>query len=585
MAKNCINCNNPLPDEAVFCTVCGTRQPENRAACPQCGAPLAPGAAFCTVCGTALNTAPAQPAPVQNTPSQQAQPVYPQAPPPVQASAPAPQPVQQTPPQQNTYAPAAQAPQPQAQPVYPQAAQPQNTYAPQQQTSAPPAPAPTAVQAPADKPKKSKKKWIITGIGAGALVLAVVLFLVFILPLFGKSAEDDIVFKAKGKEYYASPYLFRLNGEKEPELVTVSGSEERIRLNPELTAINGNDVYCLNSFAYGADDEDWFVKYTFSSDTVVTKSRWVDNNAVKNCVFSSSDSEAAARWVTAICGMTYSNGWIYFRLDPDMEYRFEQGDIMGKVGRISADGKKIEQVGDINACDMIVDGDWVYYTDCGYIPSADGRLLEIKDFSSAGIYKVKTNGKDKKLIHAFTIPDRESISYNNGLIHFTGEMKIIDGKLWFLDYSPEGHGRLCRMDKNGKGLEYLSSSVVSHYAVDGKSAYLYGGDSSFSGGYYAYNTPSNPTLYKLDIKTKAETKMPFVKGNISGMTCYKGYLYFTGYGFAINDKTGLRLNLKTGTAQWLKTSQESSWVTDPQTGKKSNQLGEMKIYWEDAKLQ
>ena len=497
MAKFCISCGNQLPDEAMFCTKCGAKQPA-----------------------------------------------------------------------------ASQPPAPE-----------QNTYTPQP-------PAPAGAQTPAEKPKKSKKKWVVTGIGAGALVLAVVLFFVFILPLFKQSGSvDEIVFQTNGNTYYASPLLLKLNGDNPPELVTTTSDGSIFSPIAELSARDGKTLYYIDRLNYVDDGQDWLVKYKFSSANTISQEHWVDNATVTSSVFSKPDDTKPGLWLTALNHLCYDNGWVYFHLSPTMEYMLMQGDIMGKVGRISKDGKKIEQVGDINAYDMVVDNGWIYYADCGYNPSSEGKVSRIEDFSRAGIYKIKTNGTGKKLLHAFDMTQEQKESYNMGLFSFSGEMKIIDGKIWFLDYTSAGQGKLCRMDKNGNGFEYMSNIAALHYAIDGDSAYLYTSESSndpsiWNSGYYAYNNLYNPVFYKVDLKTKAETALPFVKYVVSGMTCHDGYLYCSSFNFNAADRyAGVRLNLKTGVAQWLRYDQESSWGTDPETGRRVYNRGTPALSWETVETE
>ena len=60
-SKQCSNCKNPLSDEDIFCTECGTKAPEVASPpppaselkkfCEHCGNKLIPGNAFCTGCG------------------------------------------------------------------------------------------------------------------------------------------------------------------------------------------------------------------------------------------------------------------------------------------------------------------------------------------------------------------------------------------------------------------------------------------------------------------------------------------------------------------------------------------------------
>ena len=53
MQRKCINCGEPLKDDAVFCTKCGAKQPIEKK-CPNCGAPIKAGMLFCTKCGAKI---------------------------------------------------------------------------------------------------------------------------------------------------------------------------------------------------------------------------------------------------------------------------------------------------------------------------------------------------------------------------------------------------------------------------------------------------------------------------------------------------------------------------------------------------
>ena len=66
----CPNCNAALPPETIFCSLCGTRMPQelsqpkaDEKLCPSCGAPVKEGMAFCTSCGLKLGEVAVQSAP------------------------------------------------------------------------------------------------------------------------------------------------------------------------------------------------------------------------------------------------------------------------------------------------------------------------------------------------------------------------------------------------------------------------------------------------------------------------------------------------------------------------------------------
>ena len=59
----CPKCGAVLDEDALFCTSCGTKRPEQESDvkeevsfCPECGAKLVPGAAFCERCGARIES-------------------------------------------------------------------------------------------------------------------------------------------------------------------------------------------------------------------------------------------------------------------------------------------------------------------------------------------------------------------------------------------------------------------------------------------------------------------------------------------------------------------------------------------------
>ncbi|MBQ9132554.1 MAG: TM2 domain-containing protein [Clostridia bacterium] len=60
---NCKNCGAPLLPEGEYCTNCGTKKEDPKAAqfCTRCGSELTEGAAFCAQCGAPTNSSAAAP--------------------------------------------------------------------------------------------------------------------------------------------------------------------------------------------------------------------------------------------------------------------------------------------------------------------------------------------------------------------------------------------------------------------------------------------------------------------------------------------------------------------------------------------
>ena len=60
---HCIRCGKGLPDDARFCSSCGSPVPPPKPVCPVCGRELDEQAAFCCYCGTKVASDPVPPQP------------------------------------------------------------------------------------------------------------------------------------------------------------------------------------------------------------------------------------------------------------------------------------------------------------------------------------------------------------------------------------------------------------------------------------------------------------------------------------------------------------------------------------------
>lgn len=445
-------------------------------------------------------------------------------------------------------------------------------------------------QAKKEKQKMSKKKktWMIVGISAGAVAVLAAVFFIFILPLFGGKSTRLITFSRGGSDYYCSPYLVKLNGDKAPDLTVYQGGSSNSKgaaFHFSRSAMKGDSIYTLDSINFR---EKGLTRYDFSSDKTVSENQWVSVETLNASPFGKKD-DAYPVWTTALYHLQIDGNYAYFTLSPQAEYAATQGDIRGKMGRIPLDGSKVEELSGINAADFAVDGGWIYYFDEGYQTTDDGKIGK-RDASVAGIYKIKPDGSGKKQLHSFTVTAEQASEYNYGYgLTLCGDMQMIGGKLYFLDYSAEGMGRLARMGKDGGNIEYISTSAVLYYTVDGNTAYY--GTTRFDGsnGYQGLTSVIEPTFAKCAIGSHQEVPISCPGMSMQAVSCHKGYLYFWSYNFSGIDgrQIGLRMNINTNQFEWLIYHDESTdeIETDPRTGRPTGMKhseGARYLTWEAA---
>ena len=442
--------------------------------------------------------------------------------------------------------------------------------------------------APENQPpvkKKSKTKFFIIGGAAVAVILVVVCLLFFFLGLDMDTTTDNnsIVFSKNNQSYYTSPFMFKLNGENDPELVTTDNEKYgETYFHTDHFARIGNTMYCVDT-RYGQSSSDWLTKVTFSSDNKLKETPWVESNLVEHCAFSSTDTKSPSDWINCIGNMATDGQSIYFNINTSKASSLFMSKYNGKFGKISLDGKSIELINEIDASDFVMDNEWIYFFDSGSY--SGGAMFSKNDTKDVGIYKAKTDGSELQRIYEFTLSGKEKSSYSDYLGEICGKMQLINDQIYFLDYTSAGKGRLYRMDKDGSHVEPISKSAVYSYTFDtDKNIVYYYVEQDYHDFVGVFYSPidTNPKFCKYDIAADTETEIPHAKYDKMEMTYENGYLYFNYYDFEYgNDshaKSGLRMNTATEKMQWLVAYQEGTGerVTNPDTGKRY-------CYWEDAK--
>lgn len=240
--------------------------------------------------------------------------------------------------------------------------QPVNAEQPMQQTPVWQQPVQQPMQP--EKPKKSKKKLALIGGIAAAVVALALVFILVILPMVkgGKcaDAQNTLLFSKGGADYYVPFNVFKLNGDGDPSIVTVTYSDgstlKPARIYYNNAARDGDTIYTF----YGLDRT--MYKITVTGETAMSGEDWMKKEDFDNNAFSALVDD----WSFSMCNLACDGDYLYFNIVSGPDRRLTQGSIEYKMGKISLETKEISIIDGISAVDFIVHDGWIYYIDSGY---------------------------------------------------------------------------------------------------------------------------------------------------------------------------------------------------------------------------
>ena len=392
------------------------------------------------------------------------------------------------------------------------------------------------------KKNSRKRLFLIIGVIAGAAAVLTAVFFLFIMPMLSGGGADPAslsAFEYGSDSYYSSRYLFKLNGDKAPDIVWNSGGIQDgspAVVDPYRSAMHNRTVYQV-MMSY--DFEESFIKLEFSGAQTLKESQWVAPEVINSSPFTDLRGNTA-KWVTAAFHLQADGNYLYFVLRPVADHMNDQWNIKGKLARIPLDGSRIEEVSGVNAFDFVIDG------------GGTGK----RHIGDVGIYRIKPDGSEKQLLHAMTLPPKQASESMSPFFNIGGRMEMIGGKLYFLDFSAEGQGRLLRMSPDGSDAEYVSKSAAAFYTVDTDHGAAYYETTTYSDdcGFAEYDNPTVPEMAKYDFSSKTEESVPYVKSHNYGASYYDGYLYIVNLmAFHMIDDfpCGLRMNVSSGAYEGL----------------------------------
>lgn len=410
--------------------------------------------------------------------------------------------------------------------------------------------------------KKSKKKPILISVIAVALV-AVLAFGGF--TLYGKffksdDNENNFVVNKDGKTIYFGYQPMVLDGNSISEIDVFDESGEEIKVPILQNSINstsdGNTIY------YRTSEEPYLNKLTYK-DGKFNSSKWVDSSLLD----SKDNISVNNKYIGNIYYLQYSNDYIYFNtaylwtnLNNSLERAF-------RIGRISKDGKSIEMLNDqIHASAYTISDGWIYYFDNGFV---DNEIQKDR----VGLYRAKEDGSNKEKIYSDFQGQSDNTNKYNELCK---NIQLVGDYIYFVDYSANGLGKVCRINKDGSNYQVISKYTASNYTIneDSNTLYYVLGDKSATGEDIIIHK-----VYEKQIDTDNEEKelMDCISAD-DVLQYYDNCLYVSSSSFTFNN-SGQRYNFDKSKKEVIHGVNDGGGVQELDDGTYGIAEGEISFEW------
>lgn len=363
---------------------------------------------------------------------------------------------------------------------------------------------------------------------------------------------------------------------------TPDSQPQTLTLDEDRYAFDGKAFYSQQGYEYNQ-----LYKFTFIDKTTLVKSVWVTEDTLKDSILG---KKAVEEYADGLYNWQYHNGYVYFINE---EAIYDEEDFSSdhailtdeqlpyRLGRISVDGKSVEFSKQL-ATEYAIKDDILYFYDNG-ITYVESKINEDKskgatnyiDATRVGIYKMEFNGTNKELVKGdITIPD----SYSEELC---SNLTISGDYIYYIDNTPAGNKRVCRIKLDGSDFEYLTENHVFTYSVDESTQTLY-----YSLNLTYDTVGEKQKIKKTSIKDETITDIVAVDSiDNSTFKYYKNCLYFSNnYRFTNASKElatcGARFNFETNKIEYLQRYYEVEEVKDDIFTKQI--VKGPYFYWEEA---
>lgn len=297
---------------------------------------------------------------------------------------------------------------------------------------------------------------------------------------------------------------------------------------------DGNNIYFSYDHGLG--------KYSYQDGDYI-KSIWVVDDLLKENEIL--NNKTGTKTFRNIENLQNYGEYVYFNKTYDMMNINETLKSSFRIGKISKDGNSIEMLSDkIKASAYTISDDWIYYFDNGFNYSSDidydNHNFSSNDFSQerVGLYRTKVDGSNiEKIYDDFDRQKDEKASLNI----ICKDIKVVGDYIYFIDYSKNGKGRVCRVNIDGSDYQVISKNSAYFYTFNNDKDIIYyvSGPSLCSDSIYEYD---NCNVYENKINDNfVESELMKPIKNDCVLQYYNNCLYVSSNDLNIDD-AGQRYN-------------------------------------------
>ena len=166
------------------------------------------------------------------------------------------------------------------------------------------------------------------------------------------------------------------------------------------------------------------------------------------------------------------DGYVYSVFLPDHNHINQMKPVAYNIMRFAKDGSSFEFT-DNKAGDLTIKDGYIYYYDSGYSYDKNDPDNGTLDRSKTGIYKMKTDGSDKKQLVKLSIDDySEHFLLRDGnyvSMWFAGRLDIVNNELYYIGTDSS----LYKVGLDGGEPEKVTKAKCNNYYIDTDSSMLY----------------------------------------------------------------------------------------------------------------
>lgn len=347
----------------------------------------------------------------------------------------------------------------------------------------------------------------------------------------------------------------------EMEVVDESGESVDFVVNAEYVnrAFDGKTIYCLN--------DNSLYKLTLDGDKLIY-SEWVSEDTLKNSCIGENYKNHSLLFIT---DFQYYDNYIYCYTYVNSSYLSDSEKQAYKLVRISDDGEDISFVNaiDITTSSFTISDGWIYYYDNGYVYENNNFSI---DTDKVGLYKIRVDGKEKlKLYGDFEQQDNYKQNSNDKYNLLCRNIIVNDDYIYFIDYSKNGKGKVCRISLDGSDYEVISQNCASSFYLSDENNKLY-----YVNGCDEYGCLMVCCMmYECDLYNNAETHILDTTGSYDYSDYCDDYLYIKPTGSTLIK----RYDFEKSKLEAIYMEQDDKLVKE--NGKYSYVEGDATYYWKE----